>query len=262
MIVETKEAEGNGRGHFALLIAFAILIISLCYFKGIKPQMQLSQITQETKDRAVPLVTSVLSDANISNLSAKLYDRTHDNTVIYKMIGFTLTIDSSSFSRYDENEKLEIATNLFESFNKKALGSLHDAKNVGKYTCYPDNRRTILIVSSNNNSYQYDYQSIYGDNPYFNDITGNNSSSEQNTKDALNAKICAEKVVKDNLKAPSSAKFCNYSEMQATNISGKKWKITGYVDAQNSFGTMLRQNWIVTLTLTDNGFTDYSVSFS
>lgn len=86
----------------------------------------------------------------------------------------------------------------------------------------------------------------------------NNSSSSSKETDA---KICAVKAVEDTLKAPSTAEFCSYSEMEATNLGGNEWKITGYVDAENSFGAMLREYWTVRLTLTDSGFTDYSVQF-
>ena len=84
-----------------------------------------------------------------------------------------------------------------------------------------------------------------------------NKSSERST----DAKVCAKKVVEDNLRSPSTAKFCKYTEMTASNLGGNKWKITGYVDAQNSFGATVRENWTVTLTLTTSGFTDATVSF-
>lgn len=90
-------------------------------------------------------------------------------------------------------------------------------------------------------------------------LTACGSSSN---KSATDAKICAEKAVEDNLKSPSTAKFCKYTEMTATNLGGDKWKVTGYVDAQNSFGAVVRTNWTVTLTLTGSGFKDYSVKFS
>ena len=85
----------------------------------------------------------------------------------------------------------------------------------------------------------------------------NNTSVDRTT----DAKICAQKVVEDNLKSPSTAKFCKYAEMTAVNLGGNRWKITGYVDAQNSFGATLRENWTVTLTLTTSGFTDATVIF-
>ena len=85
---------------------------------------------------------------------------------------------------------------------------------------------------------------------------------ESSNKTESAAKVCAQKAVTDALKSPSTAKFCKYTEMTATNLGGDRWKVTGYVDAQNSFGAVIRQNWTVTLTLTGRGFTDYKVDFS
>jgi len=88
-------------------------------------------------------------------------------------------------------------------------------------------------------------------------ISGSNKSDDSET----DAKICAKKAVEDRLKAPSTADFCSYTEMDATYLGDDRWKITGYVNAENSFGAMVRQNWTVTLTLTASGFTDYNVTF-
>lgn len=86
--------------------------------------------------------------------------------------------------------------------------------------------------------------------------------TEDNYNTETNAKICAEKAVEDRLKSPSTADFCPYYAMTATNLGGDKWKVTGYVDAQNSFGAEIREYWTVTLTLTKTGFKDYYVRFS
>ena len=90
----------------------------------------------------------------------------------------------------------------------------------------------------------------------------NNSSNSNNSSEANNAKICAEKAVKDMLRAPKTAEFCSYTEMIATNLGDNRWEVSGYVDAENSFGALLRQNWTVRLTLIDTGFKDYTVDFS
>lgn len=95
---------------------------------------------------------------------------------------------------------------------------------------------------------------------YF-DRLAEKDSKNSNSDEARNAKICAVKAVEDSLKSPSTADFCNYNDMTATNLGGDKWKVTGYVDAQNSFGATLRENWTVTLTLTGSGFKDYTVTF-
>jgi len=50
--------------------------------------------------------------------------------------------------------------------------------------------------------------------------------------------------------------------MTTTDLGNDEWRISGYVDAQNSFGATIRQNWTVTLALTSNGFKNDSVSIS
>ena len=88
------------------------------------------------------------------------------------------------------------------------------------------------------------------------------SACGSSVNSSTNAKICAEKAVSDSLKSPSTAKFCKYTDMIATDLGGNRWKVSGYVDAQNSFGATVRTNWTVTLTLTNSGFKDYDVKFS
>ena len=57
----------------------------------------------------------------------------------------------------------------------------------------------------------------------------------------------AKRYCKDQLKAPSSAKFSSpgWDEHTGWNDYGyNQWKVFGYVDAQNTFGAMLRDHWI------------------
>lgn len=54
----------------------------------------------------------------------------------------------------------------------------------------------------------------------------------------------AQKQVKDNLKAPSTAKFAKYADMPVSK-SGSNFKVEGYVDAENSFGAKIRSNFSV-----------------
>lgn len=51
----------------------------------------------------------------------------------------------------------------------------------------------------------------------------------------------AQSFVKDNLKSPKSADFPTYGDSQVSiTNSGSYYKVTGYVDAENSFGTEVR----------------------
>lgn len=69
--------------------------------------------------------------------------------------------------------------------------------------------------------------------------------------DEFDAVVVAEKAVKNKLKSPSTAEFCSHKEYSIT-CSRNTWTVSGYVDAQNSFGAMLRNNFTVKFTF-ENG---------
>lgn len=62
----------------------------------------------------------------------------------------------------------------------------------------------------------------------------------------MDAYIVAEAAVKSELLAPSTAKFCNYSKATVIYNGNHYWTVSGYVDSQNTFGAMIRQNWTIT----------------
>ena len=66
----------------------------------------------------------------------------------------------------------------------------------------------------------------------------------------------AQTIVKRKLKAPSTAEFCSTSEARISQ-KGDTWTIKGYVDAENSFGAKLRNNFIVVITFSDG--THYTI---
>lgn len=59
----------------------------------------------------------------------------------------------------------------------------------------------------------------------------------------------AEFEVKKLLKAPSTAKFCSQSEAEILR-DGNTWSVEGWVDAENSYGAMLREKYVVKITFT------------
>lgn len=59
-------------------------------------------------------------------------------------------------------------------------------------------------------------------------------------------RVLTQKLVKDNLKSPSSAKFCGYNELHITKGENGTFLATGWVDATNSFGATLRNDFQVT----------------
>lgn len=90
---------------------------------------------------------------------------------------------------------------------------------------------------------------------YNNNISNKNHSGSDEYYFACTA---AQEEVKQRLKSPSSAKFPVCSEMNITN-TGDKWTIIGYVEAQNSFGAMLKSDFTVKIELLGNN--KYSVIY-
>lgn len=63
--------------------------------------------------------------------------------------------------------------------------------------------------------------------------------------------VCKRQITSQ-LKAPSTAKFPRITDdgVIATTVDNKKWAITGYVDAQNGFGAMIRSEFLCEATHT------------
>jgi len=64
----------------------------------------------------------------------------------------------------------------------------------------------------------------------------------------------AEEFVKENLKSPSTAKFGSVwdgtlqsPEERVWSIGPNKFRVTGWVEAQNSFGAVVRSNFVCEL---------------
>lgn len=84
---------------------------------------------------------------------------------------------------------------------------------------------------------------------------------DDNGERELDAWVCAQDIVLNNLKAPSTAEICPYTSAEITWNGGSSYTVKGYVDAENAFGAMLRTNFTVTLTLTSEGYKDGTVKF-
>lgn len=66
----------------------------------------------------------------------------------------------------------------------------------------------------------------------------------------------AEEFVKQNLKSPSTAEFSSFNESKINIFEDQECWVSGFVDAQNSFGAMIRNNYVVKMRYNnDNTFT-------
>ena len=93
--------------------------------------------------------------------------------------------------------------------------------------------------------------------PSSSSLYGSTTSTTYRTTDrSRDAWVCAIGYVQDNLKSPSTAKFCKYTDATVMRVGEDEYIIHGYVDAQNSLGAGARQVWTVSLFLTEKGFRD------
>lgn len=67
------------------------------------------------------------------------------------------------------------------------------------------------------------------------------------------AKLFAQSVELQLLKAPASAKFCSLEEMTVTEINGV-YTVSGYVDSQNSYGAMIRTPFVLKVYKDETGW--------
>ena len=70
--------------------------------------------------------------------------------------------------------------------------------------------------------------------------------------DSLSAYVMAQDFVSSQLKSPSTAKFQNYSKDLVQDLGSGRYKISAYVDAQNSFGAMMRNQFTCTVKYVGN----------
>lgn len=80
-----------------------------------------------------------------------------------------------------------------------------------------------------------------------------NSSAKANTPDNVEVYAMAESIVEQKLKAPRTAKFCGYTQAKVINYEPNKYTVLNCVDAENSFGAMIRSNFEVSLEWKGNG---------
>lgn len=84
--------------------------------------------------------------------------------------------------------------------------------------------------------------------------SGSSSTTNTARHSDEDAFYCATLIVEDYLKAPSTAKFCKLSDATVTHLGNGEYMVTGWVDAENSYGAMIRSDFVVTYTATEKGF--------
>lgn len=67
------------------------------------------------------------------------------------------------------------------------------------------------------------------------------------------ARNVAEDLVKRQLKSPSSARFGGYNDSFVLLLADCRFEVRSWVEAQNSFGAQLRQNYLATVQYHEDG---------
>lgn len=65
--------------------------------------------------------------------------------------------------------------------------------------------------------------------------------------DSMSAYYMSQQFAEKQLIAPSTAKFPPYSQNRVADLGGGEYVISSYVDAQNSFGAMIRTQYLCTV---------------
>ncbi len=87
----------------------------------------------------------------------------------------------------------------------------------------------------------------------FNKKKAEAEEANENIDITTEAKLFAQSVELQLLKAPASAKFCSLEEMTVTEINGI-YTVSGYVDSQNSYGAMVRTPFTIRVYKTEDGW--------
>jgi hypothetical protein len=83
-------------------------------------------------------------------------------------------------------------------------------------------------------------------------IGSTESSSSSVEHSETMAHIMCQDFVKNRLKAPRTAKFPRSSEARTTDLGNGRYRVISYVDAQNSFGALIRTRYACTVQYTGN----------
>ena len=71
-------------------------------------------------------------------------------------------------------------------------------------------------------------------------IGNGGSNNDSDTPSDTDARFMCRQFVEDRLKSPATADF---TDETVTTLSGDRFRVTGLVDSQNSFGALVRSNF-------------------
>lgn len=183
---------------------------------------------------------------------------------------FKVDIILNNFDDYSSDDML----NLIKEFNGKTTDKIRYIYNDDKTKKYQlsNGDRTLLLndkYASGEKPTEKATQKQTQKSTYSSDSSNKTKSSgssfgssssekwekETNDKYLVTCWVLAKDAVKNKLKSPSSAKFPFSYGSNGVSIqsSGNNYKVTAYVEAENSFGVKLKTNFVVYLTRSGTG---------
>ena len=219
--------------------------------------------TTSTSDDLAFLLVKIEKDVFEKSLNDYTCSYDEEEDVYRYSFGIEENTETFLVASHDklDNAVKELNKSLKELFTK--IGYLNTSIESTIYSSdravvlkFKDNRQTYCLTEKASDQLNSSHSSVGASTPS-SGIYGKYITPDRSRE----AWVCATKYVEDNLKSPSTAKFCKYTEATITRVGEDEYVIHGYVDAQNSFGATVRQEWTVSLSLTARGFRDPYIEF-
>lgn len=193
---------------------------------------------QEIKSNIINESKNICMNIGLENVKINILNKNQMND------WYNINIVSPDFSDLSYEKMLELDEKLEDVKNASVKSYI---SNSNTYTIYFNtiykNNKNIYNGYHNSNAHNSTQESQSGS-------SSDNYSSSQVTDDEKGfAWAAAEQEVKARLKSPSTAKFPTYNSATITK-NGNKYKISGYVDAENSFGAKVRVTFTVNIEKT------------
>lgn len=230
-----------------IVITVVILAIILFFSKdAISQSIKVRNAINEYKDA----VTSLFHQYNIDEIRVQVKLKS-TNTHGTSISTYGVNVYADDFSNLSDDDKLKILKEFEEMDLRRGVGAIITPteqvihSNNDKYTCLEIDGITEISMNG---------EVIYSVGTSNNTQSSNTSTSDNNISYTLTptddekgfAWAVAEREVKNILKSPSTAKFpFSYYNQTIKKASGNKFQVKSYVEAQNSFGAMIKTNFVV-----------------
>ena len=232
------------------LVCSAILLMLNLAGCNVSPEKIQESISQE--------VISISESYGLSNVSVDVTggEKYNDYQVFY------MNVASSNFESlsYDQMFSLDHALNYSVSYPDVLLLTGYYKSGNDTWSIFEDG----LSIDKNGSEIYNDYENskIHNSTQESKDEPYTNGTAVTDSNLKIDIWVCAQNIVEDNLKSPSSADFCSIVDASVYSNGSNNYTVMGYVDSENDFGAVIRSDFTVTLTFTGNGYKNGIVIFS